>query len=61
LPKQKELFDISNQLGGDMENLTSIQQEEEDVQVMASMSYVHALAWTLATITIILIVIQTRK
>lgn len=62
LSKQKELLDISNQLGGDMENLTSLDQEERDGQLFASMNYVNALAWTLASITILFVVInESRK
>jgi hypothetical protein len=62
LPKQKELLDISNQLGGDMEKLASLEKEEEDGQVVASMNYIHALAWTLAGLAIVSIVVQqTRK
>jgi hypothetical protein len=57
---QKELLAISNQLGGDMENLSSLVQEEEDGQVLASMSYVHALTWTLATITIVWILLHRK-
>lgn len=55
---QKELLAISNQLGGDMENLTTLEQEEADGQVLANMSYVHALTWTLATITIVWFLIR---
>ena len=61
LPKQKELLDISNQLGGDMENLSSLEQEETDIQVVASMNYTHALAWTLVSITIIFIVVNQSE
>lgn len=62
LPKQKELLDISNQLGGDMENLASLEKEEEDGQVVASMNYIHALAWSIAGVAIVCIVVQqTRK
>jgi hypothetical protein len=61
LPKQKELLDISNQLGGDMETLFSLGQEEEDIQVLATMNYTHALAWTLVSITILFIVINQAE
>ena len=58
LRNQQELLAISNQLGGDMENLTTLEQEERDGQVLATMNYYHALAWTLATITIVLLVFR---
>lgn len=61
LPKQKELLDISNQLGGEMENLTSLDQEERDVQLVATMNYTHALAWTLVSITILFIVVNQSE
>ena len=61
LPKQKELLDISNQLGGDMENLSSLEQEETDGQVVATMNYTHALAWTLVSITILFIVVNQSE
>jgi len=61
LPKQKELLDISNQLGGDMETLSSLAQEHEDSEVINTMNYNHALAWTLASITIVFLLIQSRK
>jgi hypothetical protein len=61
LPKQKELLDISNQLGGDMETLSSLAQELEDSEVINTMNYNHALAWTLASITIVFLLIQSRK
>ena len=61
LPKQKELLDISNQLGGDMETLFSLGQEEHDGQVIATMNYTHALAWTLVSITILFIVVNQAE
>ncbi len=61
LPKQQELLNLSNQLGDDMDNLTSLAQEHEDTQVLSSMNYTYALAWTLGTITIILVLLQSRK
>jgi len=61
LSNQKELLDISNQLGGDMENLSSLSQEEHDGQVIATMNYTHALAWTLVSITILFIVINQSE
>ena len=61
LKNQKELIDISNQLGNEMDTLSSLSQEKEDVQVLTSMNYAHALAWTLGTITIILVLLQSRK
>ena len=61
LSNQKELLDISNQLGGDMENLSSLVQEEHDGQVIATMNYTHALAWTLVSITILFIVINQSE
>jgi hypothetical protein len=61
LPKQKELLDISNQLGGDMETLSSLGQEEHDGQVIATMNYTHALAWTLVSITILFIVVNQAE
>lgn len=61
LKNQKELLDISNQLGNEMVTLSSLSQEKEDVQVLTSMNYAHALAWTLGTITIILVLLQSRK
>jgi len=61
LKNQKELLDISNQLGNEMNTLSSLSQEEEDIQVISTMNYAHALAWTLGAITIILIILQSRK
>jgi hypothetical protein len=61
LKNQKELLDISNQLGNEMDTLSSLSQEEEDIQVVSSMNYAHALAWTLGTITIMLVLLQSRK
>ena len=61
LPKQKELLDVSSQLDGEMETLSSLAQEEKDVQVISTMNYSHALAWTLGAITIILVLLQSRK
>lgn len=61
LKHQKELLDISNQLGNDMDTLSSLSQEEEDVQVITTMNYAHALAWTLGTITVLLVLFQSRK
>jgi hypothetical protein len=53
LKNQKELLDISNQLGNEMDTLSSLSQEKEDIQVISSMNYAHALAWTLGAITIV--------
>lgn len=61
LPKQQELLNLSNQLGDDMDNLTSLAQEEEDTQVLSTMNYTHALAWTLGAITIGFLLLQSRK
>lgn len=61
LPKQQELLNLSNQLGDDMDNLTSLAQEEEDTQVLSTMNYSHALAWTLGAITIGFLLLQSRK
>ena len=61
LKNQKELLDISNQLGNEMDTLSSLSQEEEDLKVVSSMNYAHALAWTLGTITVILVLLQSRK
>lgn len=61
LPKQKELLDVSNQLGNEMNTLSSLSQEDEDIQVISSMNYAHALAWTLGAITIVLVLLQSRK
>ena len=61
LKNQKELLDISNQLGNEMDTLSSLSQEKEDVQVLSSMNYAHALAWTLGAITIVLVLLQSRK
>lgn len=61
LKNQKELIDISNQLGNEMDTLSSLSQEKEDVQVLSSMNYAHALAWTLGAITIVLVLLQSRK
>ena len=61
LPKQKELLDVSNQLGNEMNTLSSLSQEDEDIQVISSMNYANALAWTLGAITIVLVLLQSRK
>ena len=61
LPKQKELLDISNQLDGEMETLSSLAQEDTDSQVISNMNYSHALAWTLGAITIGFLLVQSRK
>jgi hypothetical protein len=61
LPKQKELLNVSNQLDGEMNTLSSLSQEEEDIQVISNMNYAHALAWTLGAITIVLVILQSRK
>ena len=61
LPKQKELLNVSNQLDGDMETLSSLAQEYEDGQVITTMNYSHAIAWTLGAITIVLVLLQSRK
>ena len=61
LQKQQELLNLSNQLGGDMETLSSLAQEHEDSEVINTMNYNHALAWTLASITIVFLLIQSRK
>jgi len=53
LKNQKELLDISNQLGNEMDTLSSLAQEEKDSEVISSMNYSHALAWTLGGITIV--------
>ena len=53
LKNQKELLDISNQLGNEMDTLSSLSQEKEDIQVISTMNYSHALAWTLGAITIV--------
>lgn len=58
LTHQKELLDISNQLGKEMDTISSLSQEEEDVQVVSKMNYAHALAWTLGTITVILVLLR---
>ena len=61
LKNQKELLDISNQLGNEMDTLSSLSQEKEDIQVISSMNYAHALAWTLGAITIVGLLLQSRK
>jgi hypothetical protein len=62
LTKQKQLLEISNQLNREMENLTSLEGEEKDMEVFATMNYVHALSWTIASITIVFILVyQSRK
>jgi len=61
LPKQKELLDISNHLGGDMDSLSSLEQEEHDGQVISTMNYTHALAWTLVSITILFIIVNQKN
>jgi hypothetical protein len=38
----KQLLDISNHLGGDMDSLSSLEQEEHDGQVISTMNYTHA-------------------
>jgi hypothetical protein len=60
LKNQKELVDISNQLGNEMDTLSSLSQEEEDVQVISSMNYAHALAWTLGAITIVALLLSRK-
>ena len=60
LKNQKELLDISNQLGNEMDTLSSLSQEEEDLKVVSSMNYSHALAWTLGTITVILVLLHRK-
>jgi hypothetical protein len=60
LPKQKELLDISNQLGNEMDTLSSLSQEKEDIQVISSMNYAYALAWTLGAITIGLLLLHRK-
>lgn len=60
LKHQKELLDISSQLGDDMQNLSSLAQEEQDVQVLSSMNYAYALAWTLGGITILGILLSRK-
>jgi hypothetical protein len=60
--KQKQLLEISNQLNIEMENLISLEGEEKDMEVFATMNYVHALSWTIASITIVFILVyQSRK
>jgi hypothetical protein len=61
LKNHQELLDISNQLGKEMDTLSSLTQDEEDVKVVSSMNYAHALAWTLGAITIGLVLLQSRK
>lgn len=59
---QKELLRLSNQLNWEMENLVSLEGEEKDLQVIATMNYVNALAWSIASITIVFILVyQSRK
>lgn len=60
LKNQKELLDISNQLGNEMDTLSSLSQEEEDIQVISSMNYAHALAWTLGAITIVALLLSRK-
>jgi hypothetical protein len=60
LKNQKELLDISNQLGNEMDTLSSLSQEKEDIQVISSMNYAHALAWTLGAITIGLLLLHRK-
>jgi hypothetical protein len=60
--KQKQLLEISNQLNREMDNLISLEGEEKDMEVFATMNYVHALSWTIASITIVFILVyQSRK
>jgi len=60
LKNQKELLDISNQLGNEMDTLSSLSQEKEDIQVISSMNYAYALAWTLGAITIGLLLLHRK-
>ncbi len=62
LTKQKELLEMSNQLNGEMEDLSTLEGEEKDMEVFATMNYTHALSWTLASITLVFILVnQSRK
>lgn len=62
LTKQKQLLELSNQLNGEMEDLSTLEGEEKDMEVFASMNYVHALTWTLASLTLVFILVnQSRK
>jgi len=62
LKNQKELLKLSNELNWEMENLASVEAEEKDIQVIATMNYVNALTWSLASITIVFILVyQSRK
>jgi len=62
LKKQKKLLAMSNQLNVDMEDLSTLQGEEKDMEVFATMNYVNALAWSIASITIVFILVyQSRK
>jgi hypothetical protein len=61
ISKQKELLDLSAQLNDDMQNLTTLEAEERDLQVFASMNYVNTLAWSLASLTIFILVYQSKK
>ena len=60
--KQKELLEISIQLNREMEDLSTLEGEEKDMEVFATMNYTHALAWTLASVTLVFILVnQSRK
>ena len=61
MTKQKELLDLSNQLNTDMQDLTTLEAEDRDIQVFASMNYVNGLAWSLASLTIVLILVYQSK
>jgi hypothetical protein len=43
-----------------MDTLSSLSQEKEDIQVISSMNYAHALAWTLGAITIGLLLLHRK-
>jgi len=62
LTKQKELLELSNELNKEMEDLSTLVGEEKDMEVISSMNYVNALTWTLASITVVFILVyQSRK
>jgi hypothetical protein len=62
LTKQKQLLEMSNQLNGEMEDLSTLEGEEKDMEVFATMNYVHALTWTIASVTLVFILVnQSRK
>jgi hypothetical protein len=45
-----------------MEDLTTLEEEEKDMEVFATMNYVHALTWTIASLTLVFILVnQSRK